>query len=265
MSFPDWELARSVRKPIHMKITLNQEQRLFIISANGGCSTYGFDHVAAMIIELQKTMGLTQTPVEVGTIASYELFQSLIYVFGTHPASKKTWYQPGTSDLVKKVIDKALANTPTILRIFVGNTATGYDWCEENEVVGYVGRSGGIMKSPLLMPVIRDGNTLHSSNFGGAINCSSILRIIDVVSEVELYRSPVYQAPNFTVEPAIQIHHAVGLKFSVHRLEGGHTAPCNVANFKTIQEADSFVAFMKGIKVTFPFKTQEQLKKELAY
>lgn len=247
-----------------MKITLNQEQRLYVISANGGFSTYGFDHVAAMINQLETSMGVTPTSVEVGALSSYEYYKTLITAYATHPASKQTWYQPGTSDLVKKVIDKALANQPTILRVFVGNSITGYDWCEENDVVGFIGRSGGILKSPLLLPVYRSGNSLHPSDFGGAINCSSILRIIDVVSEVELYRSPAYQMPNFAVEPAIKIHHSMGLKFSVHRLEGS-IAPCNVANFKTIQEAESFVAFMKGIKVTFPFKTKEQLKKELAY
>lgn len=46
-----------------------------------------------------------------------------------------------------------------LLRLFLGVRETGRDWMEKNDMVGYVGRSSGSQKVPLLIQPGEDGGT----------------------------------------------------------------------------------------------------------
>jgi hypothetical protein len=101
-----------------------------------------------------------------GVLAGYELYQKAAYAWGCSLMSKKTYFDPGTDPRVQKVLEK-YRQSEKLIRIFYGDPQTGRDSCEEWDVVGRIGRSGGLMKVPLLLA---DGE-----NFGGSILTERVL------------------------------------------------------------------------------------------
>ncbi len=61
-----------------------------------------------------------------------------------------TFYDAKTPDAVVQTLEHARMNRIR-LHISLGNSATGKDWLEEFDVHGYVGRSTGSIKIPLLV------------------------------------------------------------------------------------------------------------------
>ena len=67
-----------------------------------------------------------------------------------------TAYHKETSHIVVKIIDEARLSNRTIrLRFYFGDTNTGRDWEETYDTTGYIGRSTGRIKIPLLIKNIR--------------------------------------------------------------------------------------------------------------
>lgn len=94
-----------------------------------------------------------------------------------------------TADKVCSILSNAIASRHRQrLKLHYGDVATGRDWCEENYTIGYIGRSTGTSKIPLL---------IHNSKShgGGAILDHCILKIVDVRTKEVLYQSPNYIAP----------------------------------------------------------------------
>lgn len=96
-----------------------------------------------------------------------------------------TCYDKRAPIQVCKALDRMLKNRARI-RVFYGDPKTGNAWAEENNTIGYVGRTTGSVKTPLL---------LHDSRSSGG-------SIILVSSIVAITRSDggsfVYKHPNFT-------------------------------------------------------------------
>ena len=80
-----------------------------------------------------------------------------------------TSYDARTPDEVIGVLEKARQNR-TRLHVSLGDLATGRDWLEEFECFGFIGRSMGPTKVPLILP-------LCQSMGGGAILDHCIVRI----------------------------------------------------------------------------------------
>lgn len=142
-------------------------------------------------------------------------------------------FHKDTPDGVKKALESAYKNN-TRIRIHLGDVETGRVWLEEWDVVGYVGRSTGIQKAPLLL---RQKN----SSGGGAILTHCILRIQETN-----YKKDLYKAPNYTA-PSLDVKHNLGgtdIPFEVFR-EGELQA-----RFRTEKRAKSYVAFMRGEDMT---------------
>ena len=95
-----------------------------------------------------------------------------------------TSYRNETPDEVIRVLESARQNR-TRLHISLGETASGRDWLEEFETHGYVGRSMGPVKVPLLVANTR-------SLGGGAILDHCIVRIRESAGGRVLYRHPDY-------------------------------------------------------------------------
>lgn len=244
------------------QVTINEEQRLFVISSGTGYSCLGFNNCFRTAVALAAAMG-TNAPGEelLGTLECYEAYQQLLRQFAQHRASKATWFEPGTPQKVKQILSAANTSfnqhgpSGTILRLFLGDQQTGRDWCEENDVVGYVGRTNGTMKVPILLePLILSKTSLSAAHCGGPISTNSILRIIDVVTGAELYRAVNYELPSLEIthKPA-DIH----LPFKVIR-EGKEHAGCS-----TYEEAFRYAAFAMGTRPAHAYRHQSDFLQEL--
>ena len=95
-----------------------------------------------------------------------------------------TSYVSRTPDEVIRVLESARSNR-TRLHISQGDTDTGRDWLEEFETHGYVGRSMGPIKVPLLIANRR-------SIGGSAILDHCIVRIRESAGGRVLYQHPKY-------------------------------------------------------------------------
>lgn len=95
-----------------------------------------------------------------------------------------TSYDTRTPGEVIRVLENARSNQ-TRLHISLGETDTGRDWLDEFETHGYVGRSMGPIKVPLLIANTR-------SLGGGAILDHCIVRIRQSAGGRVLYQHPAY-------------------------------------------------------------------------
>lgn len=218
-----------------------------------------FDSLKQDIDALCLAMALPSPDIKESSTAELsERYQHLIDLFARHPASKKTWFQPGTDPKAAKALNTAYTQE-NLVRIFLGDPQTGRDWCEEFEAIGFVGRSSGVLKVPLLLEAYRaSANTFESSAFGGAILCKNVLRIVDVLSSTDLYRHPLYQTPDLAVVGASEDMRKIGYFFSVVRHFGPHEDSQCVANFKDESQAIEHVAFLQGLRIGRPFRTRAQ-------
>ena len=139
------------------------------------------------------------------------------------------WFNPETSIEVMNIISNLHCyNRHQRIRIFLGDTKTGKSWNEENDVCGYIGRSTGSKKIPLLIN--------NSRSFGGdGILTHCIIAIYTTTGNC------LYKHPKFNV----------GLWEISGELLDNYTQAvyCNkelIARFKTYKQANNYVKFMKG-------------------
>ncbi|MBK6616636.1 hypothetical protein [Ottowia sp.] len=230
-------------------ITVNAEQKLYVIPGGGGYSCFGFDnarlHTMQILLSVvshqrQRTFEpgeptsfdllekhpLNFTDADYGQLSGYSKYQQAVQLWGQH-FSSQTYFDPGTNPALTVLLEQWRLSGRRV-RLFMGDSETGRDWMEEYDLVGRIGRSCGTMKVPLLVPSGEDG--------GGAILTSCVVRVLDAQTLQELYRHPKYQAPKLVVVP----DNASGYKFRVDREGVTH------ARFKTNNAARGYVAFMLG-------------------
>ena len=102
-----------------------------------------------------------------------------------------TSYHAQTPQGVIEVLDDARINRKR-LRLYLGDVTTGLDWMEECDTTGYIGRSGGTIKVPLLVYNER-------SYGGGAILDHCIVKIKEAKGNRVLYQAPNYHQPKLTI------------------------------------------------------------------
>lgn len=98
-----------------------------------------------------------------------------------------TYYHRDTTDAVIKVLENCRVNNVR-MQFFYGDSATGRDWNEENDTIGYIGRSCGQIKIPLLIKTA-------SSMGGSTVLDHCILKIRETKTKKVLYVSSNYQSP----------------------------------------------------------------------
>ena len=94
-----------------------------------------------------------------------------------------TSFHKDTPMAVCNILNSAMHNRSQKIRIFYGDTETGRDWNESYDIFGFIGRSTGSVKIPLI---------LHSrrSTGGSGILEHCIVRI--TIDKVDVYRHPSY-------------------------------------------------------------------------
>lgn len=112
-----------------------------------------------------------------------------------------TCFNVETPEKVRQVIN-SLMHTPTRVRIYCGDTATGEAWQEEHDVMGRIGRSTGPCKIPLLIANAR-------SRGGPGLLDACILRIVRLSDKAVLYSHPAFTLGEWTVEPRESGAHSV--------------------------------------------------------
>ena len=140
--------------------------------------------------------------------------------------------------VVVEILERCRLNGDRI-RVFYGDTETGRDWGEENDVIGYVGRSTGTNKIPLLLYNRR-------SDGGGAILTRCIVKIMRNDGAV-LYACQNYHHPNYHLYNRDAPITLTDGRILTVRVDSDYpVAGTNVANFETWAKAIRWVNFLKG-------------------
>lgn len=135
-----------------------------------------------------------------------------------------TAYHKETSDKVVDILEKARKYGWRI-RIFLGDTATGCDWMETNDTIGYISRSTGDTKVPLLIKNAR-------STGGTAVLDHCIVKITKD-------KQVLYQHPSYYLQ-----------ELEVTENEKGYCLKINEQAkfiFKTKDGPGRCIAFLKGL------------------
>jgi len=99
-----------------------------------------------------------------------------------------TSYHAETSQDVINVLESVSNNPRKRVRIYFGDVATGRCWNEEHDIFGYIGRSTGTTKIPLLIANKR-------SYGGGALLDHCIIKIKESKGNRVLFQATNFQQP----------------------------------------------------------------------
>ena len=134
-----------------MKVTINPSQELFVIEHTGGCSCLGFNNCFDDAAQMAGLLGTTKPdPKQKGTLDQYAEYQGLIRRYSARSdLNEQTWFDPGTPPSVVAHLEYARLHHRK-LRLFFGDQTAGRCWLEENDVTGFIGRSMGPVRVPIL-------------------------------------------------------------------------------------------------------------------
>jgi len=139
-----------------------------------------------------------------------------------------TTYKDWTSDKVIAVLESVRASHERV-RVYYGDTQTGKSWGEEFGTMGYVGRSAGRVKIPLLIYNRR-------SMGGGALLDGCIIKIVRTSDNRVLYAHPEFHTARYEIGNSGYWESPVAV----------YADGQNVANFRTGAQARRWSAFMEG-------------------
>ncbi len=154
-------------------VTVNMEQRLYVIAAGDGFSCLGFDNARNHGNQIAGRLGrpeLAFAADDEGSVAGYEKYTRAVHAWGQSPLCQETYFDPGTDPAAAMALESC-RNTQRKVRLVLGDTVTGQPWFDEFDVVGRIGRSTGCLKVPLL---VEDGEA-----GGCAILTACLLCLID--------------------------------------------------------------------------------------
>ena len=137
------------------------------------------------------------------------------------------WFTEGTNKNVMNAISSNLHGKR--LRFWFGDSKTGKSWNEENDICGYIGRSTGLYKVPLLLSNKR-------SYCGGEILANCVVKIIEIKTNRVLYQHSTFNQSVFSVDASTN----PGYESVVLSDDTVHTS-C-----KTYEQAVRLADFMNG-------------------
>ena len=215
------------------KVSIDSAQQRYVIECGEGYSCFGFanarDHANQIADKLGRS-DLAFTESDYATLAGYEKYCDAVEAWSQSPLTRTTYFDPGTDAKVAKILESCRTHERAI-RLILGDIRTGEPWLEEHDVVGWIGRSTGSLKVPLLIEAGECGGT--------AILCACILAIIDWGSGDFLYRHAAYQAADLSIRPSDDAERPWDV------LRSNEV----VASFRDIGKAGAYLAFMRGATI----------------
>jgi hypothetical protein len=115
-------------------------------------------------------------------------------------------------------------------RVWYGDVQSGKSWNEENDICGYIGKSSGSIKIPLLLANNR-------SMGGGSLMADCIVKIYNITLEKVVYVHPTFNQPKFEAIPNSDME-----SFAANVLQDGDI----YARCKSFQKAVNLARFMNG-------------------
>ena len=212
-----------------MEVTINQAKQLYVINRGEGVSCWGFTNAfeeTRLLAQRLSRPELNPSDAEFGALTVLDKHRALVDIART-AGDLGTWFRASTPDKEKRTINR-LIHTDELVRLFYGDPNTGKMDVTEFEILGTVGRSGGILKVPLLLE--------EHSCLGGPIRDDQILRIVRVSDGKVLYTAPRFVLPTFSI---------------FERDDKGYPYGVDVdgelhAGFSSYAKACAWVAFMAG-------------------
>lgn len=211
-------------------VTLNLEQKLYVIAFDTGYSCFGFDNAQDHTNQIAERLGqpeLAFAPGDHGTLDGYRKHGQAVQAWARSDLSRRTYFDPGTSPELAKVLEGCRKSNRKV-RLVLGDADTGEAWLDEYDVVGTIGRSAGSLKVPLL---IEDGES-----GGSAILTACVLAVIDWQSGRWLFRHAAHKHLDLDIR-------ATGDAARPWVVSRSQQA---VARFQDIGKAGAYVAFMRG-------------------
>lgn len=214
-----------------MNVTLNAEQRLYVIPCGDGYTCLGFDNARGHADQIAARLDrpeLAFAAGDHGSLDGYAKYLAAIDAWARSPLTRQTYFDPGTDPKATRALESCRRDGRKV-RLVLGDTGTGRCWLDEHNVVGRIGRSCGTLKVPLLIETGEDG--------GAAILTNCLLRLIAWDSGRDLYRHPAYRMPGLAIQRAPE---PTDRPWQV--LHDGTVAAC----FSDIGKAGGYLAFMCG-------------------
>ena len=218
-----------------MILTISKERRLFITESGSFC---GWDVIYNRTVEMQNRLNLFSEIPEIGTVEQYEAYVSTLSKYKAMD-DQNTWFDPSTSEAVRKTLKRCI-RTREVIRVYSGNPDTGRCWLREHDTTGTVGRTTGVFKTPILVPLGEDG--------GDLLEGSSILAIQDALTLRFLYKSSDFYIPQMRIgrdpdgRSTVEVQDGKDTDYRQDDVPTWHLQ----ASFDTYVEACLYIAFMHG-------------------
>lgn len=142
------------------------------------------------------------------------------------------WFADGTPEKLKTVILNGYRSNCRF-RFWYGDVESGGSWDEENDVCGYIGKSGGNIKVPLLLN--------KSNSTGGVELTNNIVKIYNIT-----LKKVVYQHPTFNQSKFEAVNGSDMKVYAANVLQDGKI----YSRCKTFQSAVKLAAFMNGERMS---------------
>lgn len=222
--------AHDIQGHAMQNVTLNLEQKLYVIAFDAGYSCFGFDNARDHTNQIAERLGqpeLAFAPGDHGTLDGYRKHEQAVQAWARSDLSRRTYFDPGTSPELAGVLEGCRKSNRKV-RLVLGDANTGEAWLDEYDVVGTIGRSVGSLKVPLLVEAGESG--------GGAILTACVLAVIEWDSGRWLFRHAAYKHPDLDIRATAD----AARPWVVSRSQQA------VARFQDIGKAGAYVAFMRG-------------------
>jgi hypothetical protein len=96
-------------------ITLNPEQRLYVIATEGGVTCFGFDNArdhAQQIAQRLDRPDLMPTAADAASLTGYEKYLAAVRAWGESAQGHGTYFAPGTDPRLARVLEARSAARP---------------------------------------------------------------------------------------------------------------------------------------------------------